>query len=272
MNGVHSVRALMTCEEMESNLHPYVDGEFEGPERADVEAHLALCPGCRDAVAAERAFRDKVHQAARGVSALNPAAPPRLRANIATGLAFQARRNRWRQVRPLIAWSFAAAATAAAVTVAVRLQVARENAAEVVSAAVAGHQRDLPLEVYDAQLPAIRSWFNGKIDFATTAIPPLRHASLVGGRLSNLSGREAAYLRFSGQSQRRVSLFVVDAPDVSLPGGRKIDDRDVLLANQRGYNVAVWKDREINYYLVSDLEEQDILDMLSPADGKADRP
>jgi anti-sigma factor RsiW len=272
MNGVPSVRALMTCEELESNLHPYVDGEFEGPERGDIEAHLALCPRCRDAIAAERAFREKVRQSARDFSALNPAAPQRLRVNIAAGLALQARRNRWHHVRPYIAWSFAAAATAATVALVVRVQVARERATDMLNAAVAGHQRALPLEVNDPRLPAVSSWLNGKIDFATTAIPLLRNASLVGARLSHLSDREAAYLRYSAKSERPVSLFVFDASDLSLPGGRKIDDRDVLLANQRGYNVAVWKDREIAYYLVSDLEEQDILDMLAPTDPKAERP
>ncbi len=46
-------------------------------------------------------------------------------------------------------------------------------------------------------------------------------------------------------------------------GGKRIADREVLLTNQQGYNVVLWKDREIAYSLVSDLEEQDILELVS---------
>ena len=68
---------------------------------------------------------------------------------------------------------------------------------------------------------------------------------------------------FSQGGQRRVSLFVFTAPDLTVPGGRRINDRDVLLANQHGYNVALWKDREIAYSLVSDLDEQDVLELVA---------
>jgi anti-sigma factor RsiW len=264
MSGVNSVGASMTCEELESSIHPYVDGEFDGPERQEVEAHLAQCASCREVVAFARAFRSRVRQAERESSGSAPA-PEALRQSIAAGLAIETRRRRWRRLRPSVTWSVAAAATAATLVLVIRAQLVRERASHVVSDAVIWHQRDLPLEIQDAQLPNVRSWFRGKVDFAPNALFELPRASLVGARISSVSGKPAAYLQFAGRSQRRVSLLVFDAPDFDLPGGRKVVDRDVLLANQRGYNVAIWQKQGITYSLVSDLDESEILEMLESA-------
>ena len=46
------------CRQMEALLPPFVDGEARPDERAAVEAHLAACASCRDAVRAQRAVRD----------------------------------------------------------------------------------------------------------------------------------------------------------------------------------------------------------------------
>lgn len=269
MNGVKSVRASMTCEELESSLQPYVDGELDGPEREEIEAHLAECTGCREVVAFSRAFRSRVRRAATESSAAKPGAPEALRQSIAAGLTLEARRRRLRALRPSLAWSVAAAATAATLALVIRTYFVRESANAMVSDAVIWHARDLPLEIRDAQLPNVRSWFQGKVDIAPAALPSLSNASLVGARISMLRGRQAALLRFAGQRQRPVSLFVVDAPSIDLPGARKVVDRDVLLANQRGYNVAIWQKQGITYSLVSDLDEGDILQMLKSADSEA---
>lgn len=267
MSGVNSVGASMTCEELESSIHPYVDGEFDGPERQEVEAHLAQCESCREGVAFARAFRSRVRQARE--SSGSAAAPEALRQSIAAGLAIETRRRRWRRLRPSVTWSVAAAATAATLVLLIRAQLVRERASHVVSDAVIWHQRDLPLEIQDPQLPNVRSWFRGKVDFAPNALPELPRANLVGARISWVSGKPAAYLQFAGRSQRRVSLFVFDAPDLDLPGGRKVVDRDVLLANQRGYNVAIWQRQGITYSLVSDLDESEILEMLKSANRES---
>jgi anti-sigma factor RsiW len=118
------------------------------------------------------------------------------------------------------------------------------------------------MEVQDGQPVSIQRWLSGKVDFAPR-VPQLRKVSLIGARLSNVSDRPAAYITYGDQGERRVSLFVFDAPDLELKGGRRINDRQVLLSNQHGYNVVIWKDREIAYSLVSDLEEKDVLELVS---------
>jgi anti-sigma-K factor RskA len=46
----------MMCPDMDVKLNEYVDGTLEAVERASVEAHLAACAGCREAVAQLRAL------------------------------------------------------------------------------------------------------------------------------------------------------------------------------------------------------------------------
>lgn len=69
----------MDCRRIESLLPPYVDGEAGVDEGADVERHLAACPGCRSAVAAQRTARFVLQARGRAIA---PALPPDLRARI----------------------------------------------------------------------------------------------------------------------------------------------------------------------------------------------
>lgn len=52
---------MAQCRELDPLLAPYVDDAAEPEMRAAVDAHLSVCPPCRDRVAAERAARELVH-------------------------------------------------------------------------------------------------------------------------------------------------------------------------------------------------------------------
>jgi anti-sigma factor RsiW len=250
----------MTCDDFEAFAQPFVDGEFAEAERAEVARHLAGCGSCSSGIEMERAFRRKLRDARETSLAMNPA-PSRLRDAIRADLRREAIPS-GRRVPIAVAASLAIAAAGAALYVQ-RGRPQRETA-PLLASAVAHHQRDLPLEVRAPELPAIQSWFRGKVDFSPSRIPSLRKVNLVGARLSNITDRQAAYVTYgTPNGQRRVSLFVFDAPDLTLPGARRVNDRDVVIANQKGYNVAIWKDREIAYSLVSDLDEQDILELVA---------
>lgn len=257
----------MTCQDFEPFLFAYVDGEFDGLERADADTHLATCDACRREVEEQRAYKRRMREAASAPSALNPTAPSDLRARLSARLDAEARPRRLFSRPAMAAAAALAAAASVAVAVYLRAGFSREQANALVAAAIAHHQGDLPLDVQDAQVAHVRDWMRGRVDFAPSRIPELRNAALRGARLSNLNGRPAALVVYgSPTKQRRVSLLVFDAPELRLPTGRRIADRDVLLANQRGYNVAVWKDREIAYSLVSDLDEQDILELVAASE------
>lgn len=255
----------MRCQDFENFLQPYADGELEEGEALDLEAHLLSCPSCHARVVEQRALRQTLRKAAEAPSTLNPSPAAELRARVLRGIEQVQAEQRiplWR--RP----AFAAAAMAVLLAggtisyVAFDRKTEREQRAVLYAKdSIAHHRRALPLEVR-GEKPHIQSWFQGKVDFAPR-LPNLRKVNLIGARLSNLSDRQAAYLVYDAKDDRRVSLFVFDAPDLEVQGGKKVADREVMLTNQQGYNVILWKDHEIAYSLVSDLDEQDILDLVT---------
>jgi anti-sigma factor RsiW len=253
----------MTCREIEGFLEAYADGEFEGPEQAEIESHLAGCDDCRDGVEAHKAFKRCLRGAASGCSGSNHSAPDRLRASIAGALDQQVKQRQRARLKPVLAWGVLTAAAAAGTVLWIRAGLVRERASSYVSAAIANHQRALPLDVQDEQLAKIQSFFQGKVDFPPSRILNLRNAGLVGGRISSLSNHQAAYVVWQKGGQRRISLFVFDAPELTVPRNRRVKDRDLLIANQHGYNAVLWKDQGIAYSLVSDLDEQDIIDLVA---------
>ena len=95
------------CRQMEALLPPFVDGEATPGVRAQVEAHLARCAECREAVAAQRAVR-----------ALLVSRRPWLAETAPAGLAADVRRVvSQQQARTTPAWSRVSAFAAAAAVV-----------------------------------------------------------------------------------------------------------------------------------------------------------
>lgn len=84
------------CDDIESKLTPYVDGEMPEADRAGVAAHLEACSRCRALADAERAGRTVMH--ARR-AAFTRSAPAALRARCQPGAARQV----WRRWVPLSA-------------------------------------------------------------------------------------------------------------------------------------------------------------------------
>ena len=58
----------MECRRIESLLPPYVDGEASAHQTAEVEQHLAECPACRAAVAAQRTARVVLQARGRAIA------------------------------------------------------------------------------------------------------------------------------------------------------------------------------------------------------------
>ena len=50
----------LTCEEVMSMLHTYLDDEVDGPTEADIDAHLHKCRECFSRAEFEKALRKKV--------------------------------------------------------------------------------------------------------------------------------------------------------------------------------------------------------------------
>ena len=59
----------------------------------------------------------------------------------------------------------------------------------------------------------------------------------------------------------------MDDPEPQLAGAaRLIANREVWLSRAKGFNVASWRNNEIVYSLITDLDEQDVLALVQSAD------
>ena len=90
----------------------------------------------------------------------------------------------------------------------------------------------------------------------------------------NVREKQAAYIRYDAPTRasaqpRQVGLFVFgdNGNDVDV-GARAEPD----LGNSNGYNVVSWREGDIVYQLVTDLEEDDIRDLLPANPGRAPLP
>ena len=249
----------MTCQELDSFLYPYLDGEFQPDERLEVEAHLSGCAACAQRVHQEAQVQQALRRAARhAVSSTR--APDALRAGIQGGLRQEARRAQ--QTVWLRAASMALCVAAAGGTWMVLRPEAQQH---FVDDAARRHAKRLPVEIADGTPESVEAWFGGKLDHRVS-VPRLPNTTLSGARISNVKDRPAAYISYEAAPARadapprRIGLFVFD----DAQGEIRANALDgVEVDSSHGYNVAVWRDREIVYELVTDLDESDIRKMLA---------
>jgi anti-sigma factor RsiW len=256
----------LECRQLEAPfLHAYVDGEFSPEECAEVRAHLAGCAACSRAVHLHQSFKGAMARAA-------VTAPHSLHDSVRTGLAAETQ-GRWaRAFRDPRAVGIAAAAVGAtAWFLAGGLQhpVWQPQPYSLTEDGVALHTRALPLDYAASDVSSAQQWLSGRLDFGVRLPRFARGTRLQGVRLSSLHSRQAAVVTYTlpQDDGRRVSLLIVDDPEPKLAGNaRRIADREVWMSRARGFNVASWRNDEIVYSLISDLDEQDVLALVQSAE------
>ena len=258
----------LSCHEIEAFLPAYVDGEFDGVERAEVEGHLEGCAACQHAARLQEALKNALRRAAPAV------APIELRQSVRLALREEELPgSRWDAVlRNPTAVGLVAAAVGAAVWFlagGMSYPLFKRHSA-VLDDGVALHTRGLPLDFAATDVGSVQQWLQGRLDFAAR-VPHFRQGpALQGVRLSQLHSRSAAALSYSvpQAAGRRVTLLIVDDPDEGdrLGSVRRVADKQVWLSRSRGYNVVSWRSDEIVYSLISDLDESDILQLVQAVD------
>ncbi|AKJ04414.1 anti-sigma factor (TIGR02949 family) [Archangium gephyra] len=258
----------MTCQELDSILYPFLDGEFQPEERLEVEAHLTGCAECAQRVNMEVRMQQSLRRAARH-AVESTRAPDALRARIQLGIHQEQRRDTQM-------WWLRASAAAVVVLMAggTWMALRPEQRQRFVEDAARRHARQLPVEVAGNSHEHVEAWFNGKLDHRVS-VPRLPDVRLSGARISNVTDRPAAYISYErnadkqGAPARRIGLFVFD------DAKREVEAPplpSVQVGSSHGYNVAVWRDEEIVYELVSDLDESDIRRMVAEQAAAKSRP
>jgi len=250
----------MNCRDIDTWAMPYLDGEIEPEVRADIEGHLAGCTPCSAQIHAEAQFRDTVRGRARAAMA-NARAPEGLRDRVRRGMATERRRQ------TALNWAGSTAAAAAlGVVVAGAWSTYRHEAQahtrdRVLTDAAGRYAKNPPLDV-QGTAPATAVAFLSEQLGQGVRLPQLQNATVRGARISHVTDKPAGYVVYEVPAAtgpaRRVGLFVFDDSRREIPA----DPYPGSLANARGYNVALWRENETVYELVSDLDERDIRSLL----------
>jgi anti-sigma factor RsiW len=238
----------MNCHDLESQLPPYLDGELVEEARMDVEAHLAVCGACAKQVEVERHQLTVLQTMVRQAS---PKAPASLRQSVFSNIRQDERR---RQRTALARWG-AAAAGVAFVVVAANHQYRAWQFGLYEQDAALRHSRQFPLEILQPRAEAIEAWFGGKLDHRVN-VPRFPNATAAGARILQVRDKPAAYIRYD--SPRPMGLFVYG------------DDHEVAVGaepttgSSHGYNVVSWREGDVVYQLVTDLDEADLRELVPP--------
>lgn len=245
----------MNCRELETQVTPYLDGELIAEARLSVESHLVGCAPCRSHVEIERHNLSAIRDAARRSS---PHAPDELKARLFSNL-----RRDDAQRRTVRVSRFMAVAAGVTVAVVVSHQAWRGYQRRLYEQdAALRHARQFPLEI--EQSPEnIERWFGGKLDYRVT-VPSFPNSKAAGARLLQVRDKPAAYIRYD--APRKMGLFVYG------------DDNDVdvgatpAVGSSHGYNVVSWREGDVVYQLVTDLDEQDLRELVPPTPALEVRP
>jgi anti-sigma factor RsiW len=253
----------MNCDDSRIYLPAYLDDELEVADSLRVQKHLAECGDCQRAqdeqLALRSALRDPDLRA-------RPSAEfsKRIEAVVRRAAKEEAgsQRSVWfESLRPgAFRWVPAVAALLIVTTIGAYLAMnsLRSSHQQLVAGAVlAGHIRSLQanhlVDVPSSDRHTVKPWFQGKLDFSPP-VPDLSELgwTLIGGRLDYVDGRPVAVLVY----QRRmhdINVFV-------WPNHSSADDA-IRQEDAQGYQILHWNGAEMTYWVVSDLNHAELLEL-----------
>lgn len=237
-------------------LSAYIDGELDAGEALDVAAHLANCDECAKAYAQLLSTVKLMRQSLPPLRA-----PDALRERVVASIREPARPpepalRTPRSSRPYRAWALAASV---AVMIGVAYGIGARTSSpwssgEMAEAMLTAHVRSLQqghlTDVVSTDQHTVKPWFTGKLDFSP-AVPRLESEGfpLVGGRLDYVGQRAVAALVY----QRRAHVINVltypsESPAAVAPH----------LESRRGFQIANWSAGGMTYWVVSDLNGDEL--------------
>jgi len=248
----------MNCTEVRTNLLARRRGTLSGALAAEIEAHLAGCEACRREDAADRALTTALEERLpkrRAPDALRRSIEAKLETAQASPGA-----SRWKRRAPLVGSLLAAAAIAAGVFV---FWIPRGRDA-MVAEAVNDHLRVLysehPVEVESGGVHQVKPWFEGRVDFAPlVAFGGDDDFPLQGGAIAYFVDRKAAAYVYK-RRLHLITLFVYRADGLPWPAATPLALGHVRATEQttRGFHVLLWRDGDLGYALVSDLDPREL--------------
>jgi anti-sigma factor RsiW len=265
----------MTCQDVRPLLLDFRRGRLGREHEREVDAHMRSCAACAHENAADQLLSDALEHRLP-----QHAAPFAVKRRLGAQWPAEPHQtvswwNRWkRSVVPALA-------VATALLIAVPVYYHRGGSPDgsgsggMVAEAVSDHLRILssqhPLDIESGGMHQVKPWFEGRLDFA-----PVVHFlgdedfPLRGGAVGYYLERKAAIFAFS-RRLHQVSLFVFRAGGLPWPtrGLQPIGAARALVTASRGFNVVLWREGELGYALVSDLDTPELAQLATKVAGGA---
>jgi anti-sigma factor RsiW len=232
----------MNCEESQSQLHPYSDGELDLMKSLELEHHLSECAMCSqahdDLTALRKALRSDSLR-------FRPSAD--FEARVKSALRREANGG-----RPWFSWTWLIPLFSAALLLIVfsGYLLTRSSSDDLVAREiVSSHVRSLMTPNHTIDVPSedphtVKPWFDGKLDFS----PPVRDFTaqgfaLIGGRLDYIANRPVAALIYE-RRKHQINVFIWPAVGGDIKPTAQV---------QQGYNVIHWTKSGMTFWAISDL-------------------
>ena len=238
----------MVCEQLETKLDSYLDGEVPEQEMRTFDAHVRGCHSCSADALARVQMKRAIHVAGKRYT---PSAEFRKR--IQQNMAPKRRRS-FR-----LGWTFAAAAVVVLVagTLTSKYLGNRSGRDQVFSEIADLHVATLasssPVDVISTDRHTVKPWFQGRIPFAFN-LPELQNTefSLLGGRMTYLEQTPGAHLIYDLR-KHHISVFVFQ--ERSLPA--RLSD-NVPQPGQLSFSMETWSQGGLRYFVIGDTSAADV--------------
>jgi anti-sigma factor RsiW len=256
----------MNCEDMRMYLSAYLDDELEVAESLRLERHLGECRECRQVQEAQLALRSALRDpdlyfqpsadfANRIASAVRQQAKKEARQHSS---GFEWNWFDWFRMGSL-QWISAGAVLVIMVTAATWLILNKTRSSHeqlIASNVLTAHIRSLQaghlVDVPSSDRHTVKPWFQGKLDFAPP-VPDLSELGwvLIGGRLDYVDGRPVAAVIYQ-RRMHNINVFV-------WPHHGTADDK-IQEEDAQGYQILHWNGADMTYWVVSDLNKDELMD------------
>jgi anti-sigma factor RsiW len=254
----------VNCQEVQTVIDGYVDGELDPIRNQEIEQHLQGCTGCSTVYHGHQALQTAVE-----ASPLYFKSPVTLRRRIQSSLcqAYKAE-----SPVPVLSWRWAGIAASVAIVAILTWRVvppfhgpaaddllAQEVIANHVRSLMVSHLVDVP----SSDRHTVKPWFSGKLDFSPV-IPDLTEHGfpLVGGRLDYLDNRAVAAVVYR-RREHIVNLFVWPSKDGSV--------QQMIPHRHQGYQLFHWTQSGMTYWAVSDLNSRELQEFVQLLQNQAPR-
>jgi anti-sigma factor RsiW len=252
----HTGDRNLNCQEIQTLIHGYVDGELELTKSLDIDQHLQECEACAHACANLRAL-----QAAIKDRALYFQPSSSLQKRIRSSLRKASNAG---PTIPVYPWRLLAVAASVALVFIAGWALQRVLsphseepfltrellASHIRSQMLPGHQVDIA----SSNQHVVKPWFDGKLDFSP-AVKDFADQGfpLVGGRLDYLENRQVAVLVYK-RREHVINVFIWP----SVPGS----DAAPAKLTRQGYHFLHWTQSGMNWWAVSNLNEGELQDFV----------